>query len=199
MSKTYYHVYGSDIWYLDGKKHREDGPAVITETSKEWWINGKKHRVDGPAVIMHNGSVLYYQNGLLHREGGPAIELSNGLKEWYINGNRHREDGPAYEFGIYKEWWVNNKLHRTNGPAQYSPYQQTWYFQGVKHRDNGPAVERETVSNDTKKEWWLFGNKYNEEEYYLEKINYKNNIENLLYNDLRVCRDISKYICNYIF
>lgn len=34
---------GNQHWYLDGKLHREDGPAVIYfNNDKEWWINGKE-------------------------------------------------------------------------------------------------------------------------------------------------------------
>lgn len=43
-------------WYLNGKRHREDGPANImwqTETGfksyEAWYLNGEQHRVDGPA------------------------------------------------------------------------------------------------------------------------------------------------------
>ena len=34
---------GSKHWYLNGKPHREDGPAVeYANGDKEWWLNGKK-------------------------------------------------------------------------------------------------------------------------------------------------------------
>lgn len=34
---------GSRGWYLDGKYHREDGPAVeLSNGDKEWWLNGKE-------------------------------------------------------------------------------------------------------------------------------------------------------------
>ena len=32
---------GSKAWYLNGKKHREDGPAVeYADGSKKWYLNG---------------------------------------------------------------------------------------------------------------------------------------------------------------
>jgi hypothetical protein len=64
MKKPEYKVFpnGHKEWYLDGKIHREDGPAVEwVNGSKEWWLNGK-----------------------LHREDGPAIERADGHKEWYL-------------------------------------------------------------------------------------------------------------------
>jgi len=33
---------GTQIWYLNGLLHREDGPAFIgADGSQEWWLNGK--------------------------------------------------------------------------------------------------------------------------------------------------------------
>ena len=52
------------MWFLNGERHREDGPAVERESVlKEWWLNGE-----------------------LHREEGPAVDYINGAKEWYLNG-----------------------------------------------------------------------------------------------------------------
>ncbi len=58
---------GSKVWLKNGKKHREDGPAIeFMNGNKEWWIKGKLHRIDGP-----------------------AIEKSNGHKQWWIDGIRY--------------------------------------------------------------------------------------------------------------
>jgi hypothetical protein len=45
--------------------HRVDGPARIWEDgSKEWYIYGKSHRLDGPAVIdTVSGTIHWYING----------------------------------------------------------------------------------------------------------------------------------------
>ena len=73
-----------------------------------WCLNGKLHRENGPAIILPDGTKEWYLNGLLHRENGPAVESN---KAWYKNGKRHREDGPAIEFPDgTKEWWLNGKL-----------------------------------------------------------------------------------------
>lgn len=35
----------------DGQLHCDNGPAVVYSTGKkEWWVHGKQHRDDGPAV-----------------------------------------------------------------------------------------------------------------------------------------------------
>ena len=77
---------------------------------KEWCLNGKPHREDGPAVEWANGTKEWRLNGKRHREDGPASEWANGNKVWWLNGELHREDGPACEYADgSKEWWLNNK------------------------------------------------------------------------------------------
>ena len=64
--KTYTHTDGTKDWYLDGKLHREDGPAVeYANGDKEWYLDGK-----------------------IHREDGPAVEWSDGYKAWYLNDEK---------------------------------------------------------------------------------------------------------------
>ena len=53
---------------------------------KHWWLNGKLHRVDGPAVEHVNGTKEWHLNGKLHRPDGPAIECGKGKKQWWLNG-----------------------------------------------------------------------------------------------------------------
>ena len=55
---------------------------------KLWYVNGKLHREDGPAIEYASGSKQWYINGKLHREDGPAVEVIDGDKFWYLNGKR---------------------------------------------------------------------------------------------------------------
>ncbi len=83
---------GTKEWYLNGKLHREDGPArEFPDGTKEWYLNGKLHREDGPACEYTNGVKFWYLNGERHQEDGPAIEYSNGDKFWYLNGVEYSE------------------------------------------------------------------------------------------------------------
>jgi hypothetical protein len=83
---------------------------VYTNGDKFWYLNGKQHREDGPAVEWAIGYKFWYLNGKQHREDGPATEYSNGDKSWFLNGKRHREDGPATEWtNGYKSWYLNGK------------------------------------------------------------------------------------------
>jgi len=78
---------GSKYWYLNGKRHREDGPAIeYPNGDKEWYLDGKLHREDGAAIECSDGDKAWYIDGKLHREDGPAVEWPDGDKEWYLNG-----------------------------------------------------------------------------------------------------------------
>jgi hypothetical protein len=59
---------------------------VYPSGDKAWRLNGKLHREDGPAVECSNGNKYWYLNGKRHREDGPAVERRNGGKLWYLNG-----------------------------------------------------------------------------------------------------------------
>jgi hypothetical protein len=81
----------------------------VFEDYTEWYLDGKLHREDGPAIEWKNGTKEWYRNGRQHREDGPAFESASGkYKGWWINGQRHREDGPAIKCTDgYKEWRIN--------------------------------------------------------------------------------------------
>ena len=100
ISQLYDEVFGatgSNELYIDG-----DG-------DKCWYINGKRHRKDGPAIEYSDGSKHWFLNGDLHREDGPAVDFA-AHKSWYLNGKRHRKDGPAIEYANgYKSWYLNGE------------------------------------------------------------------------------------------
>jgi hypothetical protein len=81
---------------------------VYTNGRKAWFLNGKRHREDGPAIEWANGDKAWFLNGKLHREDGPAFEYSNGDKSWHLNGKIHREDGPAVEYADGRKYWYLN-------------------------------------------------------------------------------------------
>ena len=57
---------GTQVWYKNGKRHREDGPARIDPDGTQfWYLNDKLHRENGPAVIYLDGRQEFYQNSLL--------------------------------------------------------------------------------------------------------------------------------------
>jgi len=64
---------------------------VNSDGSKEWYLNGKLHREDGPAIEYADGTKTWYLNDQLHREDGPAIEWADGTKSWFLNGTEYTE------------------------------------------------------------------------------------------------------------
>ena len=53
--------------------NKEYTVKVFGNGSKEWHLNGKLHREDGPAIEYANGSKHWYLNGKLHREDGAGL------------------------------------------------------------------------------------------------------------------------------
>ena len=73
----------------DGKRCRSNNLLLTINANgdKEWWLEGKRHRDDGPAIIAVNGNKYWYRNGKLHRTNGPAVEWHNGDIQYWIDGN----------------------------------------------------------------------------------------------------------------
>ena len=59
---------------------------IDVDSARRWFLNGRFHREDGPAAEWADGSKFWYLNGQLHREDGPAVEWADGSKFWYLNG-----------------------------------------------------------------------------------------------------------------
>jgi hypothetical protein len=57
--------------------------------SVEYRLNGKLHREDGPALEFANGDKEWWIDGKLHRLDGPAVEWADGAKEWWVNGTKY--------------------------------------------------------------------------------------------------------------
>ncbi len=65
--------YADEYWWID---------------RKFWWIAGKAHRVDGPAIKRPNGDKEWWFDGKRHRIDGPTIEDADGYKAWWADGKR---------------------------------------------------------------------------------------------------------------
>jgi hypothetical protein len=105
-----YNDLGYEEWFLNGNRHREDGPAIIMPTGRYWMVHGKSHRLDGPAIMLKDGTEHWYLNGILHREDGPALIDRLGNRIWYRYGRIHRLDGPASEWSNGNtDWCINHK------------------------------------------------------------------------------------------
>jgi len=59
-----YTIYHNKVKYLgDDMYITELAPNRIRHGLKEWWLNGERHREDGPAVEFDNGREEWYLNG----------------------------------------------------------------------------------------------------------------------------------------
>ena len=87
-------------------------PPEIIEVNgtKHWYINDKRHREDGPAIEYANGRKEWYLNGKLHREDGPAIISADGRKEWYLYGNKIKYNPATWNRKV-KENQVKNIMN----------------------------------------------------------------------------------------
>ena len=99
---VYTYSNGRKEWWVNGQRHRIDGPAIEgADGSKEWWLNDKLHRTDGPAVELDGGYKEWLLNGTCHRTDGPAIECTNGSKGWFLNGKEYTK--PNYYKELFKQ------------------------------------------------------------------------------------------------
>jgi hypothetical protein len=80
-----------NMWLLQ-KRLSRDSKIMTNDGNKSWFLNGKLHREDGPAVEWNDGSKFWYLNNKRHREDGPAIEWADGDKCWYLNNERLTEE-----------------------------------------------------------------------------------------------------------
>jgi hypothetical protein len=91
-------------WFLDGSRHRENGPAVVQYPTPEdssdglplyqaWWQFDAQHRLDGPAVVKYNWETesidhWYYIKGIEFHEADFEIIrslLENGAPlDWVL-------------------------------------------------------------------------------------------------------------------
>lgn len=77
----------SEKWYLDGKLHRVNAPAVkFSEGTKAWYQHGRLHRLDGPAIAYSDGGYEWYKDGIYHRTDGPAVYYPGGATLWFVDG-----------------------------------------------------------------------------------------------------------------
>ena len=81
--------------------------------TKAWSLNGKRHREDGPACEYADGRKYWRLNDKLHREDGPAVEWANGDKWWYLN---NKEVDPE----IIADLWLAKNIYCIYNPETNS-------------------------------------------------------------------------------
>ena len=156
---------GVVMYKLNGKLHREDGPAIErVDGSRAWYCNGVRHNSNGPAVIDSEGNKFWYLDGYLHRDNDlPAVEYKDGTKYWYQYGLCHRgEDKPAIITAHGTSFWYSEgKRHRVGKPAVvFKGGAQHWWLNDERHREDGPA----SILHKGRLKWYLHGQKFDSEQ-----------------------------------
>ena len=90
---------------LNNLSVKELNGIYITEKGTFYYVNGKPHREDGPAFEYTTGVKQWYYNNLWHRLDGPALILANGYTSYYIYGVPYSKE--EYEVEAYL---IKNKL-----------------------------------------------------------------------------------------
>ena len=76
---------GDEIYVVNSRYHRTDGPAVIlNDGSKEWLHYGLMHRADGPARIRPSGDIYWFYEGV-HYEYDQYVKVAKWTSDQIIH------------------------------------------------------------------------------------------------------------------
>jgi hypothetical protein len=97
---------GDKFWFIHGRLHRLDGPAMITLVSdnqyvKYWCVNDNYHRLDGPAVELPSGEGRYYIKGkLLYKEDFDKEVAKLSAPKFTCDGKVVEIEGKKYQLKL---------------------------------------------------------------------------------------------------
>jgi hypothetical protein len=112
------------------------GIAEYADGRKEWWLNGKLHREDGPARVCPDGTKQWLLNGKLHRVDGPAWEGADGSKQWRLNDNHVFTLEPIGEYLIIEDG-LPSTMEWLGKPM---PTLKMLTAEGIKYIPNLPGI-----------------------------------------------------------
>ena len=76
--------------FYNTPEEQQNGIYEVENAGTFYYVNGKLHREDGPAEEYISGDKRWYINNKLHRLDGHAIEWSDdGDVEYWIEGKRY--------------------------------------------------------------------------------------------------------------
>jgi len=84
--------------------------TIEADGTRLYYLWGKLHRTDGPAIERADGTKWWYLNGQRHREDGPAYEGADGTRWWYLNDREHTLDSYMKKLKMPKQDQVMFKL-----------------------------------------------------------------------------------------
>lgn len=148
-----------EIYTLDGKLHRLDGPSQIQTINNK--ITNVRYNIYGNGILDKPHTSWDEQGKIINQTYSIDDFMlflgydtdGNVLEENFSSKNKfHRTDGPTYTYFYpngsknYEIYYKNGQKHRDVGPA-YIWYgnngeimEEKYYQNGVKHREYGPAI-----------------------------------------------------------
>jgi len=144
-----------EVYYFEGRRHREGGPAEIRRNSVSgvaveelYCLHGRKHREDGPAIIHRDlfGNLLHE---LWCLKGYSQRDSTQGPTLRRIDPDTGVVFDEVYREKIEGRRTERAHLHRIGGPANIDRDRKTgvavnesYYVSGELHRPRheGPAV-----------------------------------------------------------
>jgi hypothetical protein len=158
-----------------------DVPAHILRETKVipipytvYKVNGKIHREDGPAITDLHGSEYWFYNNQFHKDQIiDDVHWNNHnyaysklkLNPWYNPGKHHIHD----KYRRQQRWYICGKLNRyltenfIELPTIVKHSGEQYHVNGLLHRSDGPAYTKWD-----KMEWWTNGE--------LHRVDYKGNV-----------------------
>lgn len=106
VTEFYYHKKSDRYqWSLNGKKHKVNGPALISGDIQEfgltWYKNGAIHRSDGkPAIYSPLGEVSYVENGVVLMKYTISSEFNDLIQNYYFE----KINLEKYEYRLVKKF-----------------------------------------------------------------------------------------------
>jgi len=109
----------TELWLLDDRPHREDGPACILRRTADgavgfelWYREGRLHRDDGPAALHYDfatGRVIeahYFRGGAPARDDGGPESLTFDAQTGQLREAAWREDDEAHRLALTRWLWL---------------------------------------------------------------------------------------------
>ena len=88
----------------------KNGLHIDEAGTKRWYLDDKRHRQDGPAEIWDDGAEFWFLHDKLHRQDGPAVVYPGRSEYWHIHGNYL---GKGVE-GFWAHWALLTNNQRNN-------------------------------------------------------------------------------------
>ncbi len=119
----------TELWLLDEKPHREDGPACILRRTADgavgfelWYAHGRLHRDGGPAALHYDfdsGRVTqahYFRDGALARDDEGPESLAFDAKTGELRDAIWRRADDAHQLALTRWLWLT-RARADDGPV----------------------------------------------------------------------------------